>query len=304
MSNLSRIFSWRFFFLLALLTALLVIFLRMPKPCQETITYRIGAVDERFGLTREQFAVAVKLAADMWKKPRDKELFREDARGEIEINLVYDYRQEASDKLKELHYKIDNTKTAYEDLNSRLDNLKTEYEQRNSALTGDFNLYNSRINTLNTSIEYWNRHGGITADLRRKLMQEKDELESWRGKLKAQQDDLQRLADTIRSMVVVINEIAARINLDAADYRNAGDALGQEFCEGYYERKKGKQTINIYQFDNEYRLVRVLAHEFGHALGLKHSNDPGAVMHRLIQSDTIELSPDDITALQKKCGSD
>ncbi|NTW07176.1 MAG: matrixin family metalloprotease [Syntrophaceae bacterium] len=280
---------------------MIVIFLRTPKPCQETVTYRIGTVDERFGLTREQFASAVKIAVDMWKKPLDRELFREDTHGEIEINLIYDYRQEASDKLKVLNYKIDNTKTAYDDLKGRLDNLKTEYDQRNSTLASDLNLYNSRINTLNTDIEYWNRHGGITSDLHKKLMQEKDELESWREKLKVQQDDLHRLADTIQSMVVVVNEIAAKINLDAVNYQNTGNALGQEFCEGYYERKKGKQTINIYQFDNEYRLVRVLAHEFGHALGLNHSTDSQAVMHRLIQSDAIELSPDDITALQKRC---
>lgn len=303
MSNLSRKFSWKLIFLSALLIVVFVVFLRMPKPCQETITYRIGAVDERFGLTREQFALAVKMAADMWKKPLARDLFREDARGEIEINLIYDYRQEASDKLKVLNYKIDNTKTAYEDLKARLDNLKTEYDRRNSELAGDLNLYNARINTLNTDIEYWNRLGGITDDLRKMLMLEKDELASWQGRLKVQQDDLRRLADTIQSMVVVVNEIAARINLDAVNYQNTGNALGREFCEGYYERKKGKQTINIYQFDNEYRLVRVLAHEFGHALGLNHSDDPRAVMHRLIQSDAIELSPDDVDGLRKRCGN-
>jgi predicted Zn-dependent protease len=91
--------------------------------------------------------------------------------------------------------------------------------------------------------------------------------------------------------------------MDLVNYQNTGDALGREFCEGFYESKNVQQTINFYQFDNYYRLVRVLAHEFGHALRLNHSDDSKAVMYRLIQSDKIELSPDDIVALQRRCNN-
>jgi predicted Zn-dependent protease len=303
MSNLPKIISWKFFLLLGLLIILAVIFLRMPKPCQETITYRIGKVDDQFGLSRQEFAVAVNMAAAMWGKPVSRNVFREDTQGAIEINLIYDYRQEASDKLKKLNYKIDNTKTSYENLKARLGDLKSEHEQRNALLTRDLNIYNSRISTLNSNVEYWNRRGEVTDNVYKKLTQEKDELEYLRETLKVKQEDLRRLADTINSMVVVINEIATNINLDLFNYQNTGNALGHEFCEGLYEIKNGKQTINIYQYDNDYRLVRVLAHEFGHALGLNHSANSNAVMYRLIKSDVIELSPDDIATLHKRCDS-
>lgn len=296
--------SWKSLILLVLLIISAVFFLREPKTCQETITYRIGKVDERFGLSRQEFAQAVNLAAAMWQKPMSRELFREDTQGVIEINLVYDYRQEASEKLKKLNYKIDNTKASYDDLKARLENLKTEYSQKSSTLANDFKLYNSRVNALNANMEHWNRRGGAPENIYRRLIQEKDELDSWKEKLKLQQDDLQRSADMINSMTVVINEIATNINIDSADYKNTGDTLGHEFCEGYYEIKNGKQTINIYQFDNDYRLVRVLAHELGHALGLKHSADPNAVMYRLIRSDVIDLSSDDVAALRKRCNAD
>jgi predicted Zn-dependent protease len=107
--------------------------------------------------------------------------------------------------------------------------------------------------------------------------------------------------DTINSIVVVINEIASNNNLDLVEHKNVGDTLGREFCEGFYEYKNGRRSITIYQYDTEYRLVRVLAHEFGHALGLDHSKNVEAVMYPFIQSDSLNLAADDIAALKGHC---
>ena len=63
----------------------------------------------------------------------------------------------------------------------------------------------------------------------------------------------------------------------------------------------GKQSITIHQFGNNDRLVRVLTHELGHALGLGHNETPGSVMYRLTQSDSSELAPSDISALKARC---
>jgi hypothetical protein len=303
MSNQSNIFSWKLFFLISISIILAVIFLQTPKPCREPITYRIGKIDERFGLTRQEFAVAVNMAAAMWGKPFARDLFRENPQGEIEINLIYDYRQEATDKLKKLNYKIDNTKTSYEDLKSRLEIMKAEYGQHSAMLTDNFNAYNSRINAFNTDVEYFNRHGGVPERIHKKMTQEKDELNSLRENLQSRQNELKVLTDNINSLVVVVNEIAININLDLVNYQDTGNTLGHEFCEGLYESKNGKQTINIYQFDNDYRLVRVLAHEFGHALRLNHSTDQNSVMYKLIRSDEIELSSDDIAAIKNRCNN-
>jgi hypothetical protein len=50
----------------------------------------------------------------------------------------------------------------------------------------------------------------------------------------------------MNSKIVVINEIAANINIDSAYYKDASDTLGHEFCEGYYEIKTaGRQSIFI-----------------------------------------------------------
>ncbi len=292
----------RILFLLITLIVLVIIFFRTPRPCQEPLTYRTGTIDERFGLSRQEFAEAVGKAASIWGKPFSRDLFREDPKGIIEVNLVYDYRQEASDKLKNLNYKIENTKSSYDDLKSHFENLKSEYEQKNAALAGDFDAYNVRVSAFDAGIQSVRQRDGVSEQVYRQLMAEKDELNSIRQNLQERREEMKRMADTINSMVVVINEIATNYNFDVVNYRDEGTRLGTEFCEGNYTSKDGKQTITIYQFDNSGRLVRVLAHEFGHALGLIHNNNRAAIMYRLNQSDSLELTPSDIAALKTRCG--
>ena len=301
MPTSSKTIGWRFFFLLAILIVLIVSFMRTPKPCQEPITYRLGKVDERFNLTREEFRTAVNIAAAMWGKPFYRDLFREDPKGIIEINLRYDYRQEATDRLKKLNYKIDRSRSSYEELKSRLENLKMEYEQKKAGLNSDFNDYNEKVNAFNTESESWNRRGEVPQSVHTRLMKEKDELVILNDNLHTRQEEMKSLVDTINSIVVVLNEITSNNNLDLVDQQDIGNTLGREFCEGFYEYKNGKRSITIYQYDNEHRLVRVLAHEFGHALGLNHSKSAGAVMYPIIQSDSPELATDDITALKGRC---
>jgi len=301
MSTSSKKIGWEYFFLLAILIILIISFVRTPDPCRETITYRLGKVDERFNLTRNEFQTAVNMAAVMWGKPFNRDLFREDHDGAIEINLLYDYRQEATDRLKNLNYRIDSSRGSYEELKSRLENLKAEYEQKKAGFKSDFIAYNAKVNAFNTDIQSWNRRGGAPQSIHMRLMEEKDELVIFKDNLHIRQEEIKTLVDTINSLVVVINEIASNNNMDLVNQQNIGKSLGREFCEGFYEYKNGKRSITIYQYDNEYRLVRVLAHEFGHALGLNHSKSAGSVMYPLIQSDSLALARDDIAALKGHC---
>jgi hypothetical protein len=301
MSTLSKTIGWAFFFFLAILIILIISFVRARDPCLETITYRLGKVDERFNLTREEFQTAVNMAAVMWGKPFNRDLFREDHDGAIEINLLYDYRQEATDRLKKLNYKIDRSKGSYEELKSRLENLKAEYEQKKAGLDSDLDAYNAKVNVFNIETDSWNRRGEVPQSVHTRLMEEKDELVILNDNLHTRQVEIKTLVDTINSVVVVINEIASNSNMDLVDQQNIGNTLGREFCEGFYEYKNGKRSITIYQYDNEYRLVRVLAHEFGHALGLNHSKSAEAVMYPLIKSDSLALAADDIAALKGHC---
>jgi hypothetical protein len=292
--------SLRIYLLLITLIAVVIVYYRMPRPCQEPLTYRIGTVDARFGLSRQQFVDSAGKAASVWEKPYARALFREEPKGIIEINLVYDYRQEAADKLKKLHYAIGTTKGTYDDMKVRFENLKAEFERKNSALASDTNAYNRRLGAHNAEIEARQR-GAVTEAVYRRLAAEKGELNNMRENLQARQEEVRVIADVLNNMTVVINDIAGNYNLDVVKSQDTGKRLGSEFCGGDYVSKDGKKTITIYQFDDENRLIRVLAHEFGHALGLKHNDNPKAIMYRLMQSDSRDLAPDDVAALKERC---
>lgn len=278
----------------------IIIFIPGHRPCEEPLTYRIGKVDERFGLNAKEVLDMAVAAASLWEKAVSRELFREAPTGAIEINFVYDYRQEATDKLKLLSYNIDNTKSSYDDLKAYLESHKKEFDQKNAYLANEFNSFNARVAALNREVATM-PHGGFPEQDYKRLMTEKNELQSIHNHLQAQQEEMKSLSDRINNLVVVINEIAINLNLDLVNYRDAREPIAQEFNEGSYVAEKGRETITIYQFSDRNKLIRVLTHEFGHALGLKHSQNPNALMYRVNRSDSIELDQADIALLKARC---
>ncbi len=265
------------------------------------LTYRIGTVDPRFGMSREAFSEAVGQAVSLWRRAVPRELFREAPEGILEINLVYDYRQEAAERLKALSLRLDDTQGSFESLKVRFQALKEESDQKGAALAQGFSAYNARVSAFNAQSEAARRNP-VSEGAFRRLEAERLELAEAKAQLGLRQEELKALSQDLNSLVVVLNEFAANHNLDLVDYRRTGDSLGPEFSEGEYVQTGGRRTITIYHFPGPDGLVRVLAHELGHAKGLGHLENPQAVMHRLLRTQSLELTPEDIQAMRVKAG--
>ena len=108
--------------------------------------------------------------------------------------------------------------------------------------------------------------------------------------------------DNLNALIVAINQLATLLNIDVKKFNTIGGSFSGEFIEGVYKSGPEGEEIDIYQFDNRTKLLRVLAHELGHALGLPHVDDSKAIMYRLNNGINEKLTSTDIVLLEKLCG--
>src|SRR5438105_1942122 len=90
-------------------------------PCASPVTYSIGSIDPRFGISTSTLITDLEEAEAIWEKPSGKNLFQyEKSGGDVSVSLAYDNRQAATDKLKTLGIELDTSKSSF-------DNLKAQY---------------------------------------------------------------------------------------------------------------------------------------------------------------------------------
>lgn len=278
---------------------------KIEKPgnlvCQSPITYRVGTFDPRFGLSQDDLLLALNQAKSIWEKPFGKILFRYAPDGDLKINLVFDYRQEATERLKKLGLVIHDNRASYDMLKAKYDAFQTQYQKQKAALDSEVATFKSRQATYQEAITFWNSRGGAPREQYLMLNTEREALNSQIQTLKAKEDALNQLVSDINAAVDTLNRLGKDLNLHVAGYNNIGFQRGAEFLAGVYKSSEYGKEIDIYEYDNYDKLVRLLAHELGHALGLPHLDNPTAIMYKFNDSKNETATADDLAALRGKC---
>ena len=117
---------------------------------------------------------------------------------------------------------------------------------------------------------------------------------------------MNREASAINALSKELNTLLERRNAKAAEYNKVAEDYNKkynrslEFNQAEYTGKE----INIYQFGNRKDLILALSHEFGHALGMNHVENPKSVMYYLTGINTEggpSLSKEDMVELNRVC---
>ncbi len=242
-------------------------------PTEREVYYQVGTIDPRFNLTEGEARVLLHEAARIWEKPLGRQMFFYNPKAAFKVNFIYDQRQQSN--IARQHAERELT-----DGQGSNQAASANFQQQKSALDAEYRSHEAELVVLKARasehqqrVALINSRGGAKPSEAQLLQAEGDQINrdvaafnQNSSFLDAKQTNLKNQASTIQSQVDHYNQQAHNYNQNYT---------GHPFEAGLY---KGSE-INIYEFDNKDNLRLILAHEFGHALGLKHSNDPQALMY-------------------------
>jgi len=268
--------------------------------CNSPLTYQVGSIDSEFSVATSTVQNLLREAERTWEENTDEELFRHDqSGGQIEVDFVYDQRQRRTKTQDKLSESLSTLAQSHDGLTDDLKSKRSRYQHVSQQYQLVRQQYEENLADYNDRVQRLNQRGRISSETRVELDREQRRLSDVRTSLETTRDSLLSLRSEINNLTDQANRLAEQYN-EAADTFESRFGTTSEFSQATYENDK----ITVYQFEQADDLRLALAHEFGHALGITHVNDPQAIMHRLMDQqplDNLQLAPADRQALKETC---
>jgi FtsZ-binding cell division protein ZapB len=246
--------------------------------CPVPLAYRIGEIDESFSISHDEAVARVVVAEALWEDVTDRDLFVYDETAKFTIDFVFDDRQQTINAEASERVVLDEQRTKNQSLVETIEALQQEYEALREQYKMHVATYERELDEYNQRVNQYNDRGGAPADVFAELEDERNRLAA---ESEALNDTTKELNDFV-GRIAELNESANRqidaYNREVQRYNNRY-GYEREFTQGDYQG----DSIHIYSFTSDAELEKVLAHEFGHALGIGHVEASSSLMYYLME---------------------
>ncbi len=268
--------------------------------CNVPVSYRLGSLDVRFNVTHEQAKAYLTQAEKVWEDAAGRNLFDYDDAATFPVNFIFDDRQGRTIAEEAVRQALDQKESTSATVAAEYKSLSAKYATLKSAYEKDAATYEAALDSFNDKVAGYNAAGGAPEKEYAKLKIEEKALATTERALQTRAAELATLAKSINELSEKGNQLIAQYNAGVADY-NTHFGGAHEFTQGDYQGT----DINIYKFSSDNELGRVLAHEFGHALGLGHVEGTTSIMYYLMekQPQFPVLTTEDRAALNAVCSA-